>query len=435
MKNSNTFDYKGIGHIHFTMTLPANEKVPSLWKCLIAHMLRTLRYVLHHPVVFPQESELLFVTQSLNNYRSLQPITIHLTKDNWRLISVYDFPTSLIYRKAIKSLPELMRFYLTCNTDERYRIRRVFNYFALAPGWCRVFTDYFKNCKALRTIIVANDHTMPTRCMIVSARELGIPVVYTQHASVTEKFPPLIFSYSFLDGMDSYNKYKALGRVAGKVILLGSPRFDEVIIKQRMFDGLIRESVGIGLNSMDSIDKALELCLYIKQRTGHKVIVRPHPRSMATIDQSVFTRNGVDISDSRVESSYVFFTHISVLVANESGIHLDAAIFGIPTLLYNFSNNAVLDWYGYIRNGLTTLADTQERVVDLINKIQPAPDEKVQYYYAAFRTQFDGKIAETMASFIDSSWSEVEADAFLKSSFEEVEPNLYIIKRQTLNAN
>lgn len=421
------FDYRGVGHINFTMTLTKNQIAPPLWKCVLKHLIRIIYYQIHRTSVLPSDEELLFVSQSTNNERTLLPITKYLSKKNWRFIRISDFPTSLIYRYSLKAWPGLMRFYRSCNEEEKKRIRLKFRDFGIAKGCYDVYINYLKGCKKLCTIIVANDHTIRTRALIEAAREVGIPVIYTQHASVTDKFPPLHFAYSFLDGRESYEKYKNIGGIEGRVILLGSPRFDDVINKRNAIHNLTRNAIGVGLNKMDSLERALETCVFLKGCTNKEIIVRPHPATMAYFDQSFFTKHGISISNSKAESSYDFFTKINVLIANESGIHLDAAIFGIPSILYNFSENPITDWYGYLRNGVTQLARTPEELKAMLDSIQPINDAIVQYYYAAFHSKFDGSVARTIAAFLDYTCDNGNGETFLSECFREQEPGVYSI--------
>lgn len=422
------FDYRTVGHIQFTVTIPEQTKIPSFASCMANYLLHALYSVFHRKTSYPQSNSMLFVTQSINNIRTLTPITRHLKNKEWGLISVYDFPITKVYRYSLPTWIQFLRFYRSNDQEGRMRIRHEFQNFVNAPGFCKVYRKFLDANPIIKVLVVANDHTIPTRCLIETAYNMGVPVVYTQHASITEQFPPLHFAYSFLDGAESYEKYRAIGDMKGKAILLGSPRFDDVMPNRQQVSNTNRDAIGIGMNEMDALDKVLHIAQFIMSKTSRRVVVRPHPRSMASFDSSYFTKHGIDISDSSKESSFNFFTQICMLVANESGIHLDAAIFGIPSVLYNFSDGKVLDWYGYLRKGLTTMAETPDDVISFIEKAGPVSDKVVQYYYAAFHTKYDGHIAETQAAFLDDFLEKGENTDYLDTLFQESEPNLYIIK-------
>ena len=423
-----SFDYRSIGHIEFSIPLTNRVKIPSIWKCVISQIAHYISNLFRHQIAYPESGEVVFVTQSVNNERTLCPIAERINNCSHKVIRISDFPVTYVYQYALKTWPDFLGFYHKNNTEDRLRIRKEFQYFVNAPGYRKVYLEYFRRNKGIRIIVVANDHTIPTRCLIETAREVDIPVVYTQHASVSEAFPPLHFAYSFLDGRESYEKYLKVGDIKGKVVLLGSPRFDDVMPKRLLVTNTSREAIGVGLSPGDSLEKALRLCLHIKEKTNKEVIIRPHPRNMPTFDKALLTKHQIEISDSTKETSYDFFTRISVLIANESGIHLDAAIFGIPAILFNFSNSKVFDWYGFIRQGLIQFADSFDHVVELINLSKPAAIDKVQYYYAAFKTPYDGHISETIAAFLEAEVCKSEAIGFLNDHFVEKEKNVFVIK-------
>ena len=430
MRNG-VFDFRGIGHIEFSITLTNNYEVPSIGKCLFSFIARFIYYLfINRDTKYPTESELLFVSQSVNNERTLTPIIKYIKKNCSSLIRISDFPSTYIYYYSFVKLHHFIFFYHQCNSDERRRIRGIFHDFVLAEGYYKVYEFFFRHCKELRTIVVANDHSIPMRALIEAAHAAKITVVYTQHASVTDKFPPLHFNYSFLDGFESFEKYRDIGDLQGKVILLGSPRFDNVLKLRKVLNcrNSNNKAVGVALNLMDSYEKALQLCVHILKYSGRPVIVRPHPRSMDTFNVDKFIQYGMDISDSREESSYQFFTRVGIIVANESGIHLDAAIFGVPSILYNISDNPIRDWYGYLKKGLINMADSYDQVISLLNNPQPVSDDKIQYYYSAYNTIYDGHIAETIASFLETASNEETANCFLNEHFANNGNIFYTIK-------
>ena len=104
--------------------------------------------------------------------------------------------------------------------------------------------------------------------------------------------------------------------------------------------------MGVALNELDSVQKALDLCLFLKANYSDKIIVRPHPGMLVlgVFDEELFLKHEIAVSNPLTDLSYVFISDIKMMVANESGIHLDAALMGVPTILFNFSDSKVLDW-------------------------------------------------------------------------------------------
>ena len=102
-----------------------------------------------------------------------------------------------------------------------------------------------------KAIVFANDHLIIARSMLLAANHLGIKTYYVQHASVSDYFPPLEFSHSLLEGMDSKLKYEKCGEVKSKIHLCGMSKLDEfseqLNVKQKV------EVVGLAFNLSDEI--------------------------------------------------------------------------------------------------------------------------------------------------------------------------------------
>jgi hypothetical protein len=66
-------------------------------------------------------------------------------------------------------------------------------YISLVDSWCMLIDRP-------RFLVVSNDHNPINRALTLLALKLGVKSIYMQHASVSERFPPLRFNYAFLDG-------------------------------------------------------------------------------------------------------------------------------------------------------------------------------------------------------------------------------------------
>jgi hypothetical protein len=248
-------------------------------------------------------------------------------------------------------------------------------------------------------MVFANDHSMPNRCLITLATKYNIETIYTQHASVTERFPALDFTYSFLDGEESYLKYKNIGNIRGKIFLAGSPRFDKYA--QYASNNKDDKKIGVALSDNDSVEKAIELCHFILSLGGYKIIIRPHPAMTVDLKPLVDSMHGMEVSYPRNETSYEFISKVSLLIANESSIHLDACLLNVPSALFNFSEYSTNDWYSYIKNGLITVCNTYNDVEMAINQHRPVVDAHiVRYYNAAYQTAHFDNVGGLIATFI-----------------------------------
>lgn len=418
------FDYRAICHIEFNNAIHRDTKVLPLWQCVIKFFLRGALDIIKLRFKYPITNSICFIVQSQNNINTLYPVSAKLTTQDYSFVRIQQMPFAWSFIYSLPYLGFFFRFYKSTSIEEKHDIKYSYNYFLSAPGFYEVAKRFYEKNKKLKCVIFANDHTVPTRCLIEMANENGLTTMYTQHASITERFPPLHFSYSFLDGQESFEKYQRIGDISGKVILLGSPRFDNIV--RRTTKTNESNTIGIALGRFESMDKVINLCQYIKDKLDCEIVIRPHPADFPSFDSSQFSKLGIELSDSRQESSFSFLGRISFLIANMSGIHLDSALMGTPSVMVNLSDHPAIDWYGFIKKGMIKQIESKELLLQSIIKKEIAPTEIVKYYYAAFNTKFDGHIAETIASFIEAGKDGKEL--FLKTAFSEKFPGVYEIK-------
>lgn len=356
-------------------------------------------------------NEILFVAFTINNRKSIKTIIENMSNvsySTWKNPR-FDIPKGLIYLRSLKYFPLFQRFYNSSTYEDKRLIRTFYDSFMATCGYCEIYDKMLKNNPQLKLIIFANDHSIESRCLLDVAEKHGVKTLYVQHASITERFPPLHFTYSFLDGIESYAKYKSIGDIKGRIFLTGSPRFDELY---KYKNGLKTHDIGIALNSLDLCEKVMELCKYLQKHVSKKIIVRPHPSMGKLFDAPQFKNAGFEISDSTIESSFSFLSKVKYLVANESSIHLDAALMGVPSLLFNFSDGEVYDWYSYIKNGLIQLCDSYNDVIKVLKSHPLVPIKRVRFYNASIQTPIEGEVGSFIANFITKLITNSEAKAF-----------------------
>ena len=151
--------------------------------------------------------------------------------------------------------------------------------------------------------------------------------------------------------------------------------------------------------SIDRLQRVAELASYLIAHTDYEVVVRPHPEMLKNFPQALFADARISISRPDREMPFEFISRLKVLIANESSIHLDSLLVGIPTILYNFTDNATIDWYGYLRNGLMPKCDSKERIVQYIDKATLSAT-KARYFYAAYGTPYEYNVGTLIARFI-----------------------------------
>lgn len=404
-----------LNYIKYSSYKKLGQKSDNLLHCIVRLFLHIAKSLIVGKLRFLKvEKDILFVAPTLNNQKTILPIVNNLNKDTYIMLDDYNsfYPQALISLYSLRYIFNFIIYYLSKSSEDKALIRYFFQDFFTTIGCYRATNLFLKKNSNIKVIVFANDHIMQNLCLIHFAKKYNIPTIYTQHASITDRFPSLQFTYSFLDGMESWEKYKKIGGVKSTIFLSGSPRFDIIhTIRQKKKQ---KQSVGIALNMWDSNELVMQLCTYIRSKCDKLIIVRPHP-ALENKDWSIFTDIGIAISLPSKESAFSFISNLDLLIANESSIHLDAALMNIPTILYNFSENKIVDWYSYIKNGLITIANSKEDVVNTIwglNSIN-VNKSKVQYYVASFGTLYEGKIGKHIADFIqcllnNDEWSFIE---------------------------
>ena len=382
------------------------EKQPSLFKqiCIFIGQLFYYTFIVHFkykslPVNY---KGLLFFGVSLNNRRSLEPIINNIEKDTYLYLNnhITDVHKRRAWWHSIPYLSTLIKLYKKSNKEDKALILKYFTRLLTTYGLYEIAGEMLDKYK-VKVLVLANDHNDINRCLIFNALERGIKTVYVQHASVKNGFPRLDFTYSFLDGKESLEKYLYAGRPKGEVYLSGGVRFDFLYDKivKRNYDV---KKIGVAINMLDDFDKVKKLCLFLKNNNYNDLILRPHPRYQH-LNTEWLIKNNIAISNPKEESSFDFISKIDFMISNESAIHLDASIMYCPTVLFNISNNIILDDYNFVKNNLVKLANTEDELLKFIkNPIEVMPTkETLQYYNASSNTHLEGKLGITIARFLE----------------------------------
>ena len=382
------------------------EKQPSLFKqiCIFIGQLFYYTFIVHFkykslPVNY---KGLVFFGVSLNNRRSLEPIINKVEKDTFLYLNnhVTDVHKRRAWWHSIPYIFSLLKLYRKSNKEDKSLIIKYFTRLWTTYGLYKVAGEMLDKYN-VKVLVMANDHNDINRCLIFNALEKGIKTVYVQHASVKKGFPRLDFTYSFLDGQESLDKYLHAGKPNGEVFLSGGVRFDF------LYDKIVERNeevkkIGVAINMLDDFEKVKSLCLFLKEEGYDDLTLRPHPRYQH-LDSEWLIKNNIAISNPKEESSFDFIANIDFMISNESAIHLDASIMHCPTVLYNMSNNQILDDYNFIKNNLVKLAENGKILLNFIkNKNEIFLNKEVlQYYNASSYSHLEGKLGETIAMFLN----------------------------------
>jgi hypothetical protein len=385
----------------------AKEKQPSLPMQICIYFAQLFYYTFvkrfHYKKLTGNYKGFVFLGVSLNNQRSLDPIIKHLEEGEYLYLKNHatDIHKRRAYWLSLPYLPDLIRTYKKADAATKTVIKRYFTRLWSTYGYYQLAKEYLEQYK-VKVLIVSSDQGEFHRCLLLNAKDLGIKTIYVQHASVAKGFPKLIASYSFLDGQESLDKYLYAGEPEGEVYLSGGVRFDPIFQQYKPKAIKSVNTIGIAINMLDDFGKVKELCQFLLGR-NYKLVLRPHPR-YGEINKTWLEENSIGFSDPKAESSFDFIDKIDFMVSNESAIHLDAAMMRCPSVVYNFSNNPILDHYSYIKTGLVKIAhDGQQLIAMTGSQKDLLPDAAtLQYYNASCGTSLEGHLGEMIAKFISA---------------------------------
>jgi hypothetical protein len=269
-------------------------------------------------------------------------------------------------------------------------------------------------------IVISNDHSGLFRAFIRCARERGLPVVYTQHASIGRNFPPLDFDLSMLDGAQAYLHYCESGPPRGPVVITGRNR--PTIGKRRTQAHDDQLSVGVATNWDDSILEWLPT-LRVLAREFPQVTLRCHPAETRKLAWRLCCRAfGIRFDTGTLAE---FLTHTTVLVSGMSGIILDAALQEIPSLVKLSalrSSERMIDYFSYQKFGLARTIPELRELPGLVRAAatKVVDGERVGAYEAGIVDDPGSAKRTTLDLFLGASASPTDLRAELARRFVAV---------------
>jgi hypothetical protein len=370
---------------------------------LFYRMICHLKYVLYHPQINVENCKFAFFPFTGNNYRALHSVQEKL--NNAFSFSVNDiFPLDRISLYALIYSPVVFGKYLISSGFQKKA------YCSKFVNLCKSFGYYIEAEKFLKKIkpefvIVANDHSTPQRSCFRVAQKLGIKTIYIQHASVTENFPSLEFDYAFLDGQESLDKYTAKKKMCKSMVFLsGNPRFD--IIKSLNPTTFEKENAircGIAINQNDNFKKIQGL-IHILQKNIKNIIItiRPHPLMDSDFWNIFSNNNHIYFSNSITENPFLFINKNDIFISGESAFHLDAMLSRKKSYYYNFTDDRILDWYGYLKSGLVRdiTSYSHPKIKEILVQEHEINIPLLRYYISNFETSYWGNSADLIAETI-----------------------------------
>lgn len=346
---------------------------------------------------------IVFFYASLNEKRALKSVANGL--ENSALVSVDmddSNAISLVYPYFLGLLysPWVFINYLKSVGYRRKSFGYALDQYLLASGYI-VYLRFLLSFNRPALVVVSNDHSMFARSFALVCRELNIPVAYIQHASVSAKFPRLIFDYAFLDGLDALEKYERKGLGNCEIFLSGVSKLDDAIqkIQRGEFE---RCYIAICPNSMDDLVAVTDTAKYIKENVAgeFRVCIRPHPGDTRRFAEwkGRAEKYGVEYRSSETECSSDLMSKSSFVIAADSNILLEAALLKSIPISMPFTGE-ILDHYGFVRRGVAIYAKDKFQLISIIQGGVNAMNfyQAAKYFSHIVATGYEGASSKLIA--------------------------------------
>ena len=382
-----------------------------LFRCIAfaKHLMKELLDAMLTPSqnIIKKQNLIQFFVATKNQKDCLSPIKRHLKNSYFAGQNVpvdYQYPLWAAYLLALPFFPLALCRMVKSSGVCRESFRYFFNDYWLIYGYYISARTWLRKIKP-SAVILANDHNYPTRIILYVAKEQKISTYYFQHASVSDKFPPLLFDYALLDGIDALEKYERAGPSSTKAFLVGNGKSDSYFAHINKNEKV--QTVGVCVNNADRIDFAEQLCRELRKALPElRIILRPHPGDIARYPEwlRIKTDCKMEFSDARSELSFDFLKRVDAVIVGDSNILLEAALLNVFPIYYDV-NRTNLDWYGFIKNGLTEYiaepAGVCQKLRDLLTR-KPYIRHLAKRYCATIDTRYDGHSADLSSSLIES---------------------------------
>lgn len=327
------------------------------------------------------------VFEALGPWENLTTVAVAVTARRCDL----RLPLHQAYLASLRWLPTILRARRSAQGYKKLGWRYQAQEYALTPGYYAVARRFIAALQPT-IVLVANDHNMRLRAFERAARDEGLRTAYIQHASVTERFPPLCTTYAFLDGVDALRKYLTAGDSTTTTFLTGSPLHDSLIGAGHAAGP--SQNVGLCLNLLDEVPAVQDVVRRLGAEVDAKLLIRTHPRDTRPWRELL---PGVQVSSALDEPMSTYLERVGIVLAGESNVHLEAAIFGRPSAVLDLAP-ASRDNYGFAVAGIVTYVSTTD-LVDVVREklaagMSTRSRERLSYFSATIGTEWEGRSGE-----------------------------------------
>lgn len=221
--------------------------------------------------------------------------------------------------------------------------------------YLQVFFSFERFGSLPKALVVANDHTDFPVVADMVMKYFHIPVIYVQHAEISEAFPSLNFDISLLRNQRSLEKYQAIGRVKGDIYII--PRTNDVSNASRILGAMVVAPIHVVLYLSSVYDESVvRSCIerLSNNPSVNRVSIKRHPRTPAEELKNVFD---IEVLDG-------VFSEDHVAIVPNSSVVVELLARGIRVFQYFALDNIRPDYYGFVADGITTYITYQDLLVD-----------------------------------------------------------------------
>lgn len=247
-----------------------------------------------------------------------------------------------------------------------------------------------------KLVVMSNDHNPMNRALLYACEDLSIKTLYLQHAPAVEGFPPLDFTYAFLEGQHAKETYRIKENC--NYYFIGSNLIrNNYSVNKSLKKGMIGISTGLISNflEVEELIKAVNSKLTL--------ILRPHPADPRLDKWKMLAEKyNIRFNNPYIESPKVFFEEISVLVGPMSGLLLEAATQKILPFCFN-GQSEVPDWYSLLDNRVCIELNSGVELLkwledEPLNKLIEGTYQASTFYYTVYPNKpFDDVVADKLA--------------------------------------
>jgi len=176
-----------------------------------------------------------------------------------------------------------------------------------------------------RLVLVATQHNVPARSLVITARRQGLPAVYLAHAptSISPLYEDLPADYAGLRGEMDREAYLRLGADAEGLRVVGNPTIE--IPETPVEPGGVPPIFAVS----PWADQRLPMMVRMISQVCPDVTVAPHPRSDRRYLESVVPSGWTVATQPTFD---LLRQGPPLLLQHSSGVALEAIALGIPTL-------------------------------------------------------------------------------------------------------